>query len=104
MDDGKPEWDEEFGAALLGTIVLIGITREGLDAVTQEQFYGTVVTADADGIELLLGGSRTGDRYWLPPDLRAFFPAQPGSYRLRSTGETLKNPDFTAVWTITSGD
>lgn len=104
MSDAKPEWDEEFGAALIGALVLVGITRVGPDETTQEQFFGTVDKADAHGIELSLGGSRTGDRYRLPPDPRAFFPAAPGSYRIRSTGETLENPDYTATWTIASGE
>ncbi|MDF7774697.1 hypothetical protein P1X14_05515 [Sphingomonas sp. AOB5] len=100
MHEDRPEWDEGRGAALIGAIILVGITREGPDATTQEQFFGTVDKADARGIELLLGGSRAGGRYRLPPDLRALAPAEPGSYRLRSTGETLENPDFTATWTI----
>lgn len=104
MDESKPDWDEAFGAALVGKLVLVGITREEAGSVTQEQFFGTVDTADAHGIALILGGSRAGERYRLPPDPRAFFPAEPGSYRLRSSGETLENPDFTAIWTITAPD
>lgn len=104
MDDSKPEWDEEFGAALIGKLVLVGITREEAGSATQDQFFGTIDKAEAHGIELILGGSRAGDRYRLPPDPRAFFPAQPGSYRLRSTGETLENPDFTTTWTFAAGE
>jgi hypothetical protein len=53
------------------------------------------------GIMLRLSGSRSGDVYTLPPDLRAFFPAPPGSYRLRETGEVVVDPDYTATWNIT---
>lgn len=102
MNDSKPLWDEELGAALVGAIVLVGITRESPDATIQEQFFGTVEWADAHGVELVLGGLRAGSRYRLPPDPRAFVPAEPGSYRLRSTGETLENPDFTATWIVTA--
>jgi hypothetical protein len=104
MDDlERPQWDDALGADLLGAIVLVGITRGSPEGDTQEQFFGTVERADANGVELRLGGMREGDTYHLPPDPRAFYPAQPGSYRLRSTGEVLENPDFTATWTITTG-
>jgi len=52
MDDGKPEWDEALGAKLLNAVVLVGITRESAAGTTQEQFFGTVERADAEGIEL----------------------------------------------------
>jgi hypothetical protein len=104
MDDGKPPWDEAFGAALIGSVVLIGITRISGQETSQEQFFGTVVRADAGGIELLLGGSRSGERYVLPPDPRNFFPAESGTYRLTSTGEEVRDPDFTSTWTVHSGE
>lgn len=104
MDDGKPKWDDAFGQRLLGATVLVGITSIRSDGEDQEQFFGTVQRADEGGIELLLGGTRTGKTYFLPPDPNAFFPAEPGSYRLRQTGEVLENPDFTTTWTISPGD
>lgn len=104
MSESKPKWDEEFGATLIGKLVLVGISRETAGAVPQEQFFGIVSRADRKGIELSLGGSRTGENYSLPPDPRAFFPAAPGSYRLQSTGEVLENPDFTTTWTIVAGE
>ena len=42
--------------------------------------------------------------YWLPPHLEAFQPAEPGEYRLRSTGEVLVDPDFVSTWTIEKDD
>lgn len=104
MDDSKPKWDEAFGQRLLGATVLVGITRLEPDGERQEQFFGTVERANEQGIELLLGGSRSGDTYFLPPDPNAFYPAQPGSYRLRQTGEVLEDPDYTTTWTISSKD
>lgn len=104
MDDGKPEWSDDLAAKLLGAVVLVGITRRGNSGETFEQFYGTVERADPQGIDLALGGSRSGGNFILPPDPRAFFPAQPGSYRLRSTGEIVENPDFTTTWTVDRDD
>ncbi len=100
MNDGKPEWDEDLAKKLVGAVVLVGITRIALAGETQEQFYGTVERADADGIDIILAGSRSGETFLLPPDPRAFFPAQPGSYHLRETGEVIENPDYTTTWTI----
>lgn len=100
MSDGKPEWDVAFAAQLLGSVVLVGITRLTPDGETHEQFFGTVETADEGGIDLRLGGSRAGETFFLPPDPRAFHPAEPGVYRLRQTGEELTDPDFTTTWTI----
>ena len=101
MEAERPAWDEVFAAELVGSLVLVGITYEDPAGPRQEQFYGVVEAADPErGITLLLSGSRDGDRYYLPPDLRAFEPAPPGSYRLRSTGEVVLDPDFTSSWTI----
>ncbi len=94
--EDTPAWDDAFGAALIGKRVLVGITRQTAAGLLQEQVFGTVETADAHGIKLVLGGERFG----LPPDPRAFQAAAPGSYRLRSTGGTLTDPDVTAMWTI----
>lgn len=94
VNESKPDWDDDLGERLAGAVVLIGITREEATGVVQEQFFGTVIRAAADGIELLLAGSRSGERYRLPPDPPAFVEAEPGSYRLYCTGETLEDPDF----------
>jgi hypothetical protein len=47
-----------------------------------------------------LEGQKEGELFWLPPDIRAFQDAQPGEYRLRSTGEIVVDPDFITNWTI----
>ena len=68
-----------------------------------EQFFGSVTHIDPEkGVTLQLGGSRSGEVFTLPPDLRAFFPALPGFYRLRETGDVVVDPDYTTTWTFTS--
>jgi hypothetical protein len=79
--------------------VLVGLTFNEPDGPQLDQFFGTVMSTDPDeGITLRLEGSRSGEVYTLPPDLRAFFPAAPGSYRLRDTGEVVEDPDYTTTW------
>jgi hypothetical protein len=60
--------------------------------------------ADAEegiGVRLIAPG-QPWDRelYTLPPDLSSLSDAAPGAYRLRATGETVVDPDFTSTWEI----
>ncbi len=103
-DENAPAWDEEMSTDLVGSSVLVGITYLHADGSleSQVQMFGTIASAHPrDGIMISLQGDRAGETYWLPPDLRGFEPAPPGSYRLRSTGETVEDPDYTSTWTIT---
>jgi hypothetical protein len=104
MDNGKPVWDEALAVRLLGAVVLIGITRREAAGESQEQFFGTVEKADPEGVVIRLGGLRSGETYFLPPDPRAFHPADPGSYRLLQTDEVLENPDYTSTWVVEAGE
>jgi hypothetical protein len=102
-NDASPDdaWNDEFAEQLVGKVLLVGLTFVEATGDRQEQFYGEVISASrGEGIVLRLSGSRDGVRYRLPPDLRGVYPAQPGEYRLRTTNETVSNPDFTATWTI----
>ncbi|HEX8662043.1 MAG TPA: hypothetical protein VF686_09250 [Brevundimonas sp.] len=89
----------------VGRRVLVGLTflhpDESFDR--QEQMFGRIVSMDrSNGVEVALEGQRVGETFWLPPDLRPFSEAAPGEYRLRSTGETVVDPDLLATWTITA--
>lgn len=102
-DEGRPPWDEEFADTVIGGTVVVGLTTIGPDGkVTQQiQLHGTIVKATPkDGIVIALEGKRAGETYTLPPELQALTPAKPGEYRLRSTGEIVKDPDYTSTWTI----
>jgi hypothetical protein len=41
-----------------------------------------------------------GEEFSLPPDLNSLIPARPGTYRMRSTGEVIDDPDYLSTWTI----
>lgn len=101
--ENQPAWDDALAATMIGATVLVGMTYEEPAGVRQEQFVGTVMNASLEeGIVLRLEGARAGEVFTLPPDLRGFAPAPPGSYRLKQTGEVVLDPDFTSTWTMTS--
>jgi len=41
-----------------------------------------------------------GGEFSLPPDVTSLQPAKPGTYKLRSSGEVVVNPDYVCTWTI----
>jgi hypothetical protein len=97
----RPEFDEELALRLVGKYVLIGLTVLEHDEtfVEKRQLHGDVVRADRDGIVVQLRG--TDETYSLPPDPSQFGEAEPGEYRLRSTGEIVIDPDYITTWTVT---
>ncbi len=84
---------------LLGKTILVGITYYTRDneILEQKQYWGTVIEANEQQI---LFRQKNGELFGLPPDLRSTKPAPKGEYRLRSTGETVVDPDFTSTWSV----
>jgi len=104
-DGGNPPaWDQEDADGLVGQLVLAGITylaADGKTVTSQVQCWGRIVSAKSEGIAMICEGKTwAGQTRTLPPHLSAFQAARPGEYRLRSTGETVENPDLTTSWTI----
>jgi hypothetical protein len=106
IPDGSkpPAWDQDEADGLVGHSVLAGITyvaADGKTVTSQVQCWGRIVSAKPEGIAIVCEGkSWTGQKMTLPPHLPAFQAARPGKYKLRSTGETVNNPDLTTSWTI----
>jgi hypothetical protein len=99
---GPPPWDSEFAAQLIGKTLLVGIAYldAGGELIEEVQFYGVIVNAGPEyGITINCQGEHIGQTYNMPPDLRWIEPAEPGEYRLRSTGEIVVDPDYTTTWT-----
>jgi hypothetical protein len=95
-EDGKPLLNEDRAQTLAGKTVLLGVTEKTrLGRSRQFQLFGTIETVNPDLLRIRL---RDGAAYDLPPDIRTLENALPGEYRLRSTGEVIVNPDFTASW------
>ena len=96
-----PDWHE-----LAGKTILLGLTFADSDGMVVErvQRHGVIEIADPErgiGVQLVAPGQPwDGELYWLPPDLQSVSEAAPGAYRLRSTGETIVDPDFIASWEI----
>ena len=99
----KPSLDftPEQAALLVGKRLLVGITHRNLEdeVVSHEQFQGVIDRINlTDGLVVRLEGS--GEERALPPDLHRLEAARPGEYRLKSTGEVVKDPDYTVMWTL----
>ena len=94
MDAARPPFWLEKAARMVGKHVLVAKTIvQGDDVVDQEQFHGVIEEASAkDGFALRRADN--GELEWLPPDLRAFERAQPGQYRLNTTGEVVVDLDL----------
>src|SRR5258708_37789095 len=102
--DERYVWDATLAAAVVGKVVLVGLTYLEADGslIEQQQFFGTVVSADSrKGILLSLQGQRAGERYNLPPDTRAIEIASAGEYPLRGTAEGGTCPGYRATVLIT---
>ncbi len=85
---------------MIGKTVLVGKTITRGDCTPQRiQFHGTVETVD-ERRGLAIRRADNGEVEWLPPDLRAFHPAEPGVYTLTGTGEDVFDPDFISTWTV----
>ena len=97
----QANFDEGAAQSLIGKRVLVGLTRcnQAGDVVGYEQFHGAIVRVSAsEGIIVQVHNS--GEERWLPPDLSRLEAASPGSYRLKSTGEVVVDPDLLSTWTV----
>ena len=82
----------------IGKHLLAGITflDHEENVIRQIQVHGTIIRIDDRGICF---AQANGEEYSLPPDRESLKPAPPGTYRLRSTGEEVENPDLITSWT-----
>jgi hypothetical protein len=95
---------ELVAAKYVGKYILVGITRE--DAFGREtdrfQIHGVIESITPREMLVALRGSRSGEKYSLPPAVDWLHPAAPGEYRLKTTGEVVLDPDYTASFRITA--
>jgi hypothetical protein len=102
--DEQGTWDQDDADGLVGQYALVGVTYLASDGATvksQSQYHGRIVSADRGyGIQIACEGKWKGHVLGLPPDLKTIEAAGPGNYVLRSTGETVENPDLVASWSV----
>lgn len=107
VPSGEPfpePWNAEAAEFLVGKYVLIGVAFVSPDGETPGQYHGRVVSADpTQGISVACEGAFAGETLVLPPATSWFGHAQPGEYRLKTTGETVVNPDVLSTWRIEQG-
>lgn len=87
-----------------GKHILVGLTyKDSAGRVTEQlQFDGHIARInEQEGIVIFRRD--TGREFTLPAELASLRPAAPGEYRLRSTGEVVRDPDVLATWTISDG-
>jgi hypothetical protein len=101
----KFPFDEELAASYVGKYILLGITYEDSEGNVerQQQLHGVITSATRDGIAISLRGIHDGTTWNMPPALDSIRPAEPGTYTLRSTNETIENPDLLATWLVAKG-
>lgn len=94
-------WDPERGKDLVGKHIVCGFNIGDADGNVRErlQRHGTIVIADEGGIVVR---EPSGTEFHIPPDVDALQPARARTYRLKSTGEVVTDPDFQVVWYIGS--
>lgn len=103
VSDELPPFDEALAASYVGKYILVGITyldHAGRE-LRQQQLHGIIESAARDGVRIALKGVRDGESWNMPPNLRSIRPASAGRYRLRTTGETVSDPELLATWTVT---
>jgi hypothetical protein len=95
-DEEFPHFDEAIARELVGKTILVGLTVEDRRGQFKgyEQFWGKVESASRAGTVLVLQGSRSGERQTIPPANTWYKRAERGTYRLRSTGEEVVDPDY----------
>ncbi|MCL2354783.1 MAG: hypothetical protein FWC68_02685 [Oscillospiraceae bacterium] len=97
--DNEIEIDFEY---ILNKHILVGLTYQDKEGNVLEriQFHGDVVVASQEeGIAIEI--EDTEEIFVLPPDIRSIHIAEPGEYRLDSSGEVVVNPDLLTTWIIT---
>ena len=94
------DWDDSLAAALVGKYALVGLTFVNADGTVRKQFqiHGRITAVDETLVTMRLHESE--ELFTLPPIWEAFEPAEPGEYRLRSSGEVVMDPDVLAKFKI----
>ena len=100
-DGTLPPLDDAKVEEMIGKLVLVGVTRYGGDGQVKglEQYAGTVLRISvAEGV--VLADENDGHERYLLPMLDQYQPAEPGEYRMRTSGMIVVDPDYPATWDL----
>jgi hypothetical protein len=81
--------------SIIGKYILVGITyldKEG-NIIKMVQFDGDILEANENS-SIIIKKRNSEELFELPPDLSFIKIADPGDYKLKSTGEIIINPDL----------
>ncbi|MFC1537007.1 hypothetical protein ACFL48_04260 [Pseudomonadota bacterium] len=98
-------FEENKSREIIGKTILIGISYLDKDGNldSQKQLHGVVHSATPEqGILIELDGVHKGEQWNMPPDTSCISEAEPGLYQLRTTGESVENPDYLCTWEVHS--
>lgn len=93
--------DPEKAKEMLGKVVLVSIakTDHNENIISVEQYFGKVLRINLrDGLVICRGDNE--EVMSLPPTLERYEKAEPGKYKLKPTGRTIKNPDYLFNWAL----
>lgn len=84
----------------LGSLVLVRLsfTDEEGNIVEERQFQGAIEKISDE--EVVLRHPSNGAEVSLPPYFGSYERAPKGKYQLKSTGETIVDPDYITEWTL----
>ena len=88
------DFDYILGKVLLAEVCYLK-NNEMYDRV---QVYGKIIFAEKDNKITICRNDNS--LFSFPPDLSSVALAQPGTYKLDSNGEEVKNPDLLAKWSV----
>ena len=101
------DWDNA-AQQLVGTVTVIEVQHYDAKGafLRHDHIYGLVSSADRkNGIRLIANGKTfNGKLVVLPAQLDSFTRPKPGSYKLKSTGETVTDPHWFTTWMVKNAD
>ncbi|MGV3510546.1 MAG: hypothetical protein ACO1OX_00945 [Novosphingobium sp.] len=102
-DHDEEEWDQDFASELIGQTLLVGITYVDPDGelLRRQQIFGTVTDVE-EGYGVTILQRHNGEPFVIAPILSAIEYAVPGVYQLSDADMAVEDPDFTALFTVTS--
>lgn len=101
--DHDDDWDPDFADELIGQTLLVGITyldHEG-ELLRRQQVFGTVISANR-GAGIIIRQHSDNESFEITPILSAIEYAAPGIYQLADSDAAVEDPDFTALFTVTT--